>query len=296
MRLAAVDIGTNTVRLLVVERVGGELVELLRVATVVGLGVGVDSTGHLGAEAMGRALAALGEFAEPVSSAHACRVIATAASRDADNRETFFDAVQAVLGHRPELIAGAEEAGLAFAGATSGRLDGPFLVVDIGGGSTEFVLGERAVSHAVSTQIGSVRITERASLVPPASPTVLAHARSIVADLFVAAPTADFATGIGVAGTYTSLSALSQGLTVYDRSAVHGSVLTPALLREQVDRLAGLTVDEIAALPTMEPRRAPFMLGGAVVAEEVSRSMGIDRLIVSERDLLDGVVAELLPQ
>jgi len=296
VRLAAVDIGTNTVRLLVVDRVGDQLVELHRVATVVGLGVGVDSTGRLGDEAIDRALRALAVFAPMVAQAHACRVIATAASRDAANRESFFDLVEGALGYRPELISGEEEAGLAFTGAISGRPGGPFLVVDIGGGSTEFVTGQDRVSTAVSTQIGSVRLTERASLMPPASPAEVDRARQIVRGVFGSVPKPGFAVAVGVAGTYTSLSALTQGLTEYDRSAVHDSILKPDHLTHQVDRLATLTVDEIMSLPTMEPRRAPFILGGAVVAEMVSKVFAIDRLIVSERDLLDGVVASLLPQ
>ncbi len=296
MRLAAVDIGTNTVRLLVVDHDGEVRTELHRVASVVGLGVGVDSTGRLGDEAIDRALAALAGFADSVSQADACRVIATAASRDAANRESFFDSVETVLGHRPELITGEEEAGLAFAGATSGRTGGPFLVIDIGGGSTEFVTGQSTVSGAVSTQIGSVRLTERASLVPPVSSADVDRARETVRGVFATVPKPKFSVAIGVAGTYTSLSALSRGLVEYDRSAVHGSVLTP----DQPGRRSAspgsahrgsdqVVADDGATAGTVH-------LGRALIADEVSRWCGIDRLIVSEHDLLDGVVSSLLPQ
>lgn len=296
MRLAAVDIGTNTVRLLVADADGGRTRERHRLATVVGLGVGVDSTGRLDDEAVARTIAGLSALAPYVAEAERSRVVATAACRDASNREDFFDLVEATLGGRPELVAGDDEAALAFAGATAGREGGPFVVVDIGGGSTEVVAGATAPTSLVSLQVGSVRLTERAGIELPATPAMVDEARRIAGEALAAVPRPTFSEVIGVAGTYTSLAALSLGLPAYDRTIVHGSILETQALAGLVARLGSLSLAQTRALPTMEPRRAPYILGGAILAHAVGAGLDLDHVVVSEHDLLDGVIASLLPQ
>lgn len=296
MRLAAVDIGTNTVRLLAIDVIDGTHHEVARVATVVGLGVGVEATGRLDREAMDRALSALSEFTPFVAASSRCSVIATAASRDAANREIFFDQVESILGHRPSLITGEREAAFSFAGATSGRGGGPFLVVDIGGGSTELVAGSTHPEASISVQMGSVRLTERARLEVPANGEAVARAAAEASQALVAAPDMAFEQTIAVAGTFTSLAALSLELETYDSDAVHGFRLEATEIDRLVELLASLSLSETQALPTMEPRRAPYILAGAIVAQQVARRFGLDEFVVSERDLLDGVVASLLPQ
>jgi exopolyphosphatase/guanosine-5'-triphosphate,3'-diphosphate pyrophosphatase len=211
------------------------------------------------------------------------RAVATSASRDARNREVFFDRAELALGVRPEMISGDEEAALAFAGATSRTAEpAPHLVVDIGGGSTEFV----TVDGGRSFDIGSVRLTDRVLSDRPASPDQVAAARAAVAEMFL--PVTPFAGSvIGVAGTWTSLARIHHGDTVL----VH---LSLADITGLVERLAGLTEEQTAALPGLDPARAPVILAGAVIAEGAATATGAERVVVSEHDLLDGVVAGLL--
>ena len=290
MRVAAVDIGTNSMRLLIVQLVGNGPVELGRYERVTGLGRGVDATGELSEEAVDRTLLALSEFGGRMREAgvELKRAVATSASRDASNREKFFDQAELALGVRPEMISGDEEASLSFVGAT-GRSDrpGPHLVIDIGGGSTEFVTLEGGRSF----DIGSVRLTDRVLRDRPAPPDRLGAARALVAEMFL--PVTPFVGSvIGVAGTWTSLARIRHG---------HENAIGPDLgelpredIRGLVERLGSLTVEQTAALPGLDPARAPVIMAGAVIAEGAAAAVAADQVTVSEHDLLDGVVAALL--
>ena len=294
MRVGAVDIGTNTTRLLVADVTGRKTHWLVRRATVTTLGQGVDVAARLHPDAIARTLAVLAEYAEAIveQGCDRVRAVATSAVRDAANGEAFLDAAGDVLAVLPELIGGDDEAALAFAGTTAG-LDAPapFLVVDLGGGSTEFVLGTEAPEYAVSVRIGSVRLTERAFPGRPVTPGRLADARTHVDELMQAAVHLPVRPGtvMGVGGTYTSLAAIHNGLETYSADAVHGTVLSLDDLHELTDRLALLGIEETAAFPSLDPARAPVLLGGALVAERSLRHTGEASILVSERDILDGI-------
>jgi len=284
---AAVDIGTNSMRLLVVD---GEGAELGRWEEVTGLGRGVDGTGRLSEEAVARTLAVLSRYGRTIAEAGAdhVRAVATSASRDAANAGEFLDRAEAALGVRPEVVAGVEEARLSFAGATAGaRGAAPYVVVDIGGGSTELVWE----GGAASVDIGSVRLTERLLPDRPASPAALRAAAGHVAGLLAPVGVEPFRTALGVAGTWTSLAAVALSLPAFDRAAVDGTALTGEALAGLVESLARLTVEETAAIPALDPKRAPVILAGAVVAERVAAHLGADAVVVSTHDLLDGIVA-----
>jgi exopolyphosphatase/guanosine-5'-triphosphate,3'-diphosphate pyrophosphatase len=288
LNTGAIDIGTNTVRLLI--RDGDRQLE--RRSVVVGLGTGVDATGLLAADAMDRALVVLGEYGT-LADRHGVtrrRAVATSACRDAANAAEFLDRVEVLIGVRPEVIPGAEEAELSFRGATAALPgEGPTLVIDPGGGSTEFVFGMDRVEYARSVDIGSVRLRDRMPPVRPAPLTAVTaareEARKIMAEVRLPAPPHRI---IGVAGTFTSLAAVHLRLAVYDRERTHGTVMHLSDLDAMVDHLAGLTIAQIAAIPSMDPKRAPVMLSGAIVAAEAVRLAG-DAVIVSEYDLLDAL-------
>lgn len=287
---AAVDIGTNSMRLLIVD---GD-VELGRWQEVTGLGRGVGADGNLTAESVGRTVDVLSRFGDLLRSHQVSRVraVATAASRGAPNREWFFDRAEEALGIRPELIGGEEEARLAFSGATADLgEDGNLLVIDIGGGSTEFVTADGAVSF----EVGSVRLTDQLLADRPAAFEDLAAAAEHVENVFERVPLpTTFGSVIGVAGTWTSLAAIHLGLPAYDRAAVHHSVLQRLDIDRLVERLAALSLTETEAIPALDPGRAPVILAGAVVARGCLRILGADQAVVSEQDLLDGVVASLV--
>ena len=297
VRVGAIDVGTNTVRLLVADVVGGVVADLERRAEVVALGEGVDRTGRLGAAAIDRTVARLGEY-RVVAAGHGVeclRVVATSATRDAANAAEFLDRAERVLGFRPEVITGDDEAALSFRGATTGLPGtGPTLVIDPGGGSTEFVVGDTHPLGATSVDIGSVRLTERLLPDRPATAAQVAAAVAEVAAMFAAiSMPIRPVRAIGVGGTFTSLAAIHLGLAEYDRSLVHGSVMTVDDLDRLVATLAGLTIPATAAIPSLEPGRAPVLLGGAVVASEAVRRCGLGRITVSESDLLDGIALAL---
>lgn len=293
MRVGAVDIGTNSMRLLVAEVEGGEVGWLDRRTTVTGLGSGVDSTGRLGETPMHRTIEVLARYGEALTAAGvvASRAVATSATRDADNRGEFLDRAEQALGIRPEVISGDEEAGLAFSGATRAtELSPPYVVIDIGGGSTEFVFGREAISYRQSIDIGSVRMTDRVLPERPAPVEQLAVAQNLAAEMLGAVELPAVPNGvIGVAGTFTSLSAISQDLPAYDPARVHGSTLTVSRIAELVLYLSLLSEEETAAIPSLDPARAPVLLAGAVVAEEAVRRTGSDEVVVSEHDSLDGI-------
>ena len=288
VRVGVVDIGTNSMRLLVTD--GTE--EVGRWVEVTGLGRGVDRTGTLSPDRIEESVAALARFGAEMERAEVGKraAIATSASRDAANREEFFDLAESALGVRPRLITGAEEARLAFAGATSQvKVPSPIVVSDIGGGSTEFVTAEGEVSF----EIGSVRLTERSIPTRPAPSTEMEAARALVAGLF---SEVDLQAGtlIGVAGTWTSLAAVAQDLPEYSTDRVHGHRMSRDALADTIDSLASKTLEETAAIAALDPKRAPVILGGALVAEGVMDILEVDEVMVSEHDTLDGVAMELL--
>jgi exopolyphosphatase / guanosine-5'-triphosphate,3'-diphosphate pyrophosphatase len=304
-RVAAIDCGTNSIRLLVSDvATDGTMVDVVRRMTIVRLGEGVDRTGRFSAEAITRTLDALRTYADEVSSlgAERVRMVATSAARDAANRDEFLDAAGGVLGVRPEVISGDEEARLSFLGATQGlsRDAGngpPFLVVDIGGGSTELVLGTDAVTAARSVDVGCVRLTERSlPSDPPLAAEIDAASRLVDAMLATAAetvPVRDAATLIAVAGSATTVAAVALGLTGYDPYAIHGSVLTAVQVHEVADQLLAMTRARRAALPVMHPGRVDVIGAGALILSRVVELTDVDEVVISEHDILDGIALSL---
>ena len=298
--LAAVDCGTNSVRLLVSRLVDGRLVEVDRRLHLTRLGQGVDATGQFHPEALARTLDAMADFGAELDELGVThrRVVATSAARDARNSAEFFDGARARLGVEAEIIPGEEEARLSYAGAV-GALPGtaqPVLVMDIGGGSTELVLGsDGQVRHAISLDVGSVRVRERFLHGDPPTPGEVSAATAHI-DGLLAASGIDFAavaTWVGVGGTVTSLSALSQELATYDRARVHGSVVTHGELDALGLRLLAMPIAAVTELPTMVPGRADVICGGALIARRVA-SLLAPELTVSEADILDGLVLGLV--
>jgi exopolyphosphatase/guanosine-5'-triphosphate,3'-diphosphate pyrophosphatase len=286
VRPAAVDIGTNSIRLLVVDERGKDLD---RREVVTGLGRGVDRSGVLGAEPMTRTLDVLDAYRRIMADhgAGAVRAVATSAVRDASNREEFLAAAAVALGVRPECIDGAEEARLAYRGATSdwSGEHNP-MVIDIGGGSTEFVTAD----GEVSVDIGSVRLTERVLGSQPATFDQLVQAASLVEELLAGVTVPDEPPHlIGVAGTWVSLAGIQHGA----RQGLHNTGLTRIQLDHVVARLAASTHTELSSIPGLDPSRGPVILGGAIVARQALRHLRATEVLVSERDLLDGVVAGL---
>ncbi len=303
-RVAAIDCGTNSVRLLIGQaRPGGGFDEIDRRLHLTRLGQGVDATGEFHPDALARTMAALDDYATRIADAGADRVrfVATSAARDARNRDAFFDGVRARLGVDAEVIAGQEEALLSFTGALSAIPDapGPVVVMDIGGGSTELVLGTGGatptIEAAVSLDIGSVRLRERLLHSDPPTASEVRDATAHV-DALLAGSGVDLgsaATWIGVGGTATSLSALAQGLASYDRARVHGSVLPRSTLDALAASLLASSVAQVLEYPTMVPGRADVICAGALIAQLVGERTGLD-LTVSESDILDGLVLGLL--
>ncbi|WNB85060.1 Ppx/GppA phosphatase family protein [Cellulomonas sp. ATA003] len=307
-RVAAIDCGTNSIRLLVAD-VGpdGTLTDLERRMEVVRLGQGVDRTGRLAPEALERTLAATRAYAQTCErlGVEAVRFVATSASRDAENRADFVDGVRGILGVEPEVVAGDEEASLSFRGATSvlaGRHPGPFLVVDIGGGSTELVLGTTTPDAMLSMDVGCVRLTERHLHDDPPSADQVAAARADVAAALDAAaqvvPLGRTATLVGVAGSVTTVTAHGLGLPGYDPARIHGAVLgVDAVLAACAD-LLGRSRAERAALPFMHPGRVDVIGAGALVWADVVARVRDDvaaaggrlvDVVASEHDILDGI-------
>jgi exopolyphosphatase/guanosine-5'-triphosphate,3'-diphosphate pyrophosphatase len=293
--IAAIDIGSNSVRLLILD---GEGVQVIRESTVTGLGRGVDATGRFRDDTVAATLDVIRSYRATMADCgvNISRAVATSASRDAVNGAELMIAISQILGTTPEIISGDVEAQLAFAGATA-QINAmpPFLVIDIGGGSTEFVYGESTPTYAASIDIGSVRLTDR--LLPTRPPTAmqLVAASSGVDALFstVALPGTP-RTVIGSAGTFTSLAAVSLGLDTYDRDAVHESTLSRHDIKGLIFQLSGLTVTETAAIPALDPNRAPVILAGAVLADRAAVAAGTDHIVVSEYGLLNAVATSLL--
>ncbi|WP_046731697.1 Ppx/GppA phosphatase family protein [Streptomyces humi] len=306
-RVAAIDCGTNSIRLLVADVTPetGELVDLDRRMTIVRLGQGVDRTGRLAPEALARTFAACREYAAVIKEhgAERLRFVATSASRDAENRDEFVRGVLDILGVEPEVITGDQEAEFSFTGATrelGGREDlaKPFLVVDIGGGSTEFVVGDAHVRAARSVDVGCVRMTER-HLVHEghvSDPPTEAETASMWADIERAldlaeetVPLREARTLVGLAGSVTTLSAIHQDLPEYDSAAIHHSRIPYARVRELTEWLLRSTHAERAAIPSMHPGRVDVIGAGALVLQSIMERVGAEEVVVSEHDILDGI-------
>jgi exopolyphosphatase/guanosine-5'-triphosphate,3'-diphosphate pyrophosphatase len=279
VRVAAVDLGTNTTRLLVADVVDGNVEEVHRETRITRLGEGVDARGRLLPLPIARVRNALADYRRTLESLGAERTlaVATSAVRDAENGEAFLGEIEWSYGFATKLLTGDDEARLTRRGV--GELATGTLVLDIGGGSTELIVDD----FHVSLDIGSVRFTERFLHSDPPTPDELAAcARAI--DLPDVQPTA----AVGVAGTITTIAAQDLGLDHYDRERVHGHVLTRAGARAQLERLAALPVAQRRELPAMEPERAPVIVAGAVILAETLDHYGLDAIAVSERDILDG--------
>jgi exopolyphosphatase / guanosine-5'-triphosphate,3'-diphosphate pyrophosphatase len=302
--LAAIDCGTNSTRLLVSEGDGvlGRRA-LDRQNTITRLGAGVDATGRLDPAAIDRVIETLRRYRVSLDAhgATAVRMTATSAARDAANRDDFFDAAEAAIGVRPELISGEEEGLLSFRGATAelDPADGPFLVVDIGGGSTEFIVGTTGVDVVRSFDVGCVRVTEKFLDSDPPRPEELsnavAHVRDHLDDLLREVPQVT-ATRlmVGLAGTITTVAAVEQGLPEWDRDRIHHFRLTRAAAEDVFRTLATEPLADRVHNPGLEPARADVIVGGTVVLVAILRHLGIDELLVSESDILDGLVYSLV--
>ncbi|MFI7677662.1 exopolyphosphatase [Actinophytocola sp. NPDC049390] len=311
-RVAAIDCGTNSIRLLVADLTEHEdgsvhLRDVHREMRIVRLGEGVDATKRLSDAAIARTRDALADYTRICvrKGAERVRMVATSATRDATNRDEFFAMTKELLGVEAEVISGDEEARLSFTGAV-GDLDpdeGPFVVTDLGGGSTELVVGtwdgKRAeITGAQSVDVGCVRITERCLRTDPPTAAEIAAARAFAAQTlqpaFDAVPVAEARTWVGVAGTITTLSALAQGLAEYDSERTHLSRLSREQISRTAQRLLAATKEERAANPVIHPGRVDVIGGGALITEVLADKLpGVDGLLVSEHDILDGIALSL---
>ena len=298
MRVAAIDCGTNSIRLLVVDRDGDLTHELYRDMRVVRLGQGVDATGRFADEAIERTLAACDEYALLCKDlgVERIRFAATSATRDASNRDEFIDGVVKRLGVAPEVITGLEEATLSFVGATAelrGEEPAPYLVVDIGGGSTEFVLGDATPTAARSVDIGCVRMTERHILGDhPGGAVIVSALADIDAAIAIAAaevPVADAHTFVAVAGSATTVAAHALGLAAYDRDAIHRTRLSYEQVSAASSDFLRLTAAERAALPYMHPGRVDVIPAGALILRRIMEVCDFSEVLISEHDILDGI-------
>ncbi|MEV4175620.1 Ppx/GppA phosphatase family protein [Nonomuraea sp. NPDC049709] len=313
MRVAAIDCGTNSVRLLIADVERDELGEIERRMEIVRLGQGVDRTGRLAPEALERTFAAMRGYQELIDrhGATATRVVATSATRDAVNRQEFVDGVRKIFGVEPEVVTGAEEAELSFTGATRGLVHlspetevpqgplPPYLVVDIGGGSTEFVVGSEHAQAALSVDIGCVRLTERHlrdAGDPPSAPAL----EAVVADIEAAldgveaeVPVRQAHTLVGLAGSVTTVAGIALDLPAYDSARIHHSRISAEQVHDVTRRLLAMTHSERAALPVMHPGRVDVIGTGALILDRIVRRFAFSQVVVSEHDILDGIAWSL---
>jgi exopolyphosphatase/guanosine-5'-triphosphate,3'-diphosphate pyrophosphatase len=300
-RVAAVDIGTNSVRLLLADTIGSgpdtALHTLDRRMHITRLGQGVDASHRLAPDAIDRTLAVLREYHDAIAAGGATRLRATAtsAARDATNRDEFFLAARDVLGVTPELLSGDEEAHLAFIGATAGLTDeaAPYLVIDIGGGSTEFTVGTTEPEAAISIDVGCVRVTEQYLHTDPPAPEELSEAvltvRDHLGDVERELPQLhDAKTVVGLAGTITTVAAVEQGVP-YSRERIHRYRLTRDAAEDVFRTLALEPAAERRHNPGLEAGRVDTIVGGAIVLVATLRALDLDELLVSEDDILDGL-------
>jgi exopolyphosphatase/guanosine-5'-triphosphate,3'-diphosphate pyrophosphatase len=301
MRVAAIDCGTNSIRLLIADIDGNNFREVVRDMEIVRLGQGVDETGQFHPDAIARTLAAVDKFAAEIAKrgVEKIRFCATSATRDATNRHLFVDGVRERLGIELEVISGDEEAALSFAGAIK-DLDpsnGPFLVVDIGGGSTEFVIGTSTVEAARSVNIGCVRMTERHFASDPATPEQIEAARSdiqaAIAQAAAVVPITKAKTLVAVAGTATTVAAAALDLPEYDRYAIHLSRISAQQTHDAATMFATSTREQRLALGYMHPGRVDVIAAGSLVLSEIMKATGASEFVASESDILDGMAFSL---
>ncbi|WP_257160532.1 Ppx/GppA phosphatase family protein [Corynebacterium cystitidis] len=314
-RVAAVDCGTNSLRLLISDVSGDTHKEIAREMEIVRLGQGVDATGEFQPEALERTRRALERYVNLMEfeNVRTVRMVATSATRDASNRDEFFTLTADLLGRiqpgaQAEVISGQEEAALSFRGATYDipAEQGPFCVIDLGGGSTEFIVGthDGEILGAHSTQMGCVRLTERMMLTDPPTDSEQDIARDYIHERLdettTLVPFAKARTFVGCAGTFTTISALAQGLEEYDPREIHMSQLNFQALRLITRQLVATPSDARAAHPVIHPGRADVIGSGSVIVEEIMSRIeeltGVGRFVISEKDILDGIVAQLSEQ
>lgn len=306
MRVAAIDCGTNSIRLLIADIENDTLTDVVRTMVIVRLGEGVDKTGEFSQAALARTFAAIETFALLISQHQPERVrfVATSASRDVSNRSEFMDGVLSRLGIEPDIISGDEEAELSFLGATADLVNeqeppaAPYLVVDIGGGSTEFVLGTTGPTAAISTNVGCVRMTERHLISDPATPQEIAAA---IADIdaaidlaYQSVPISQAHSLIGLAGSVTTVAAIALGLSEYDSTAIHGSRISASDIHRITGELLAMTRAQRAKLGPMHEGRIDVIGSGALVLDRIMIRTGLGEVVVSERDILDGIARGLI--
>jgi exopolyphosphatase/guanosine-5'-triphosphate,3'-diphosphate pyrophosphatase len=300
MRVGVIDMGTNSTRLLVADVDGGRVNEVRRESTVTRLGRGVDTSGQLAMEAIEDVCAAVARYVGIYEELGAERVstLATSAVRDAGNREMFIAELRERFAIDARILDGADESRLTYLGACAEREpSGEILVVDIGGGSTELVIGDgREVRFSASLQAGTVRHTERhVSHDPPAAHELEALAddvRALIDEALAGSALARADSGVGVAGTPTSLAAIEQGLDPYDPELVHGYTLSLSSIQRMFSELAGMSLDQRLEVTGLHPGRAPTIVAGVVILIQVMRAFGLDRIEVSEHDILWGAALE----
>ena len=300
-RVAAIDCGTNSIRLLIADITGGNFKEVLRTMEIVRLGQGVDQNKSFHPDAIARTLSAVEKFAQLIASkgVEKIRFCATSATRDASNRELFTNGVKKILGVEVEVIPGEQEAALSFIGATKelSQSDGPFLVVDIGGGSTEFVFGSEKVEFAKSVNIGCVRMSERHLNLQP--PTMAQIAEAIIdIDLAITqaakvVPISQAKSLVAVAGTATTVAAAALKLAEYDRYLIHLSRISAPSVHQVAAMFQSLNKDQITALGYMHPGRVDVITAGALVLSRIMAATGASEFIASESDILDGIAWSL---
>ena len=300
-RVAAIDCGTNSIRLLIADITNGNFKEVLRTMEIVRLGQGVDQNKAFHPDAIDRTLAAVEKFAALIKSkgVEKVRFCATSATRDASNRELFTDGVKKILGIEVEVIPGEEEARLSFIGATKELFqnDGPFLVVDIGGGSTEFVFGNESVDSAKSVNIGCVRMSERHLIDQPPSMAQISQA-IIDIDIAIAqaaaiVPISEAKTLVAVAGTATTVAAAALKLEQYDRYLIHLSRISATSVHQVAGMFQSLDKDQIASLGYMHPGRVDVITSGALILSRIMAATGSSEFVASESDILDGIAWSL---
>lgn len=304
-RVAAIDCGTNSLRLLITDLPSapdGSAVDLSRRMEIVRLGQGVDRTGRLAPEALERTRVALSAYKKEIDAAGvtAVRMVATSATRDAANAADFHDMVVNVLGQPPEVVSGDEEARLSFTGAVRGLpadAEPPYLVVDIGGGSTEFVVGGADIMGAISVDIGCVRMTERHL---HSDPPDLDELEAATADIgkavdraLAAVPAAQAKTLVGLAGSVTTVTAIALGLTVYDPTRIHHARISREEIALVTAGLAEMTRDQRAGIGVMHPGRVDVIVAGALILRTIMEKTGATSVLASEHDILDGIAYSL---
>ena len=301
-RVAAIDCGTNSIRLLIADITGDNFNEVLRTMEIVRLGQGVDQNKAFHPDAIDRTLSAVRLFKDQIASkgVEKIRFCATSATRDATNRNLFIDGVREILNIEVEVIPGEEEAELSFIGATKElrQSDAPFLVVDIGGGSTEFVFGSEKVDFAKSVNIGCVRMSERHLNTQPPSMAQIAQA---IVDIDIAitqaaavVPITTAKTLVAVAGTATTVAAAALELTDYDRHMIHLSRISASNVHKVAARFQSMNKDQIASLGFMHPGRVDVITAGSLVLSRIMAATGASEFVASESDILDGMAWSLI--